>query len=90
MMTATMSPASSVQWTITLDDISMSKTIKRALMAMKGVVSIKDTTPRTRHTMAELDARIKRAESDYRAGRVYRQMDGETTDAFIDRLLCTE
>lgn len=68
--------------------MDMSKSIKRALLSMKGVVSVKDAAPRTRRTMAELDARIKRAEEDFREGRVYRQMDGESTDAFIDRMLC--
>lgn len=88
MIASTTAPTNTVQWVITLDNMDMSKSIKRALLSMKGVVSVKDAAPRTRRTMAELDARIKRAEEDCREGRVYRQMDGESTDAFIDRMLC--
>ena len=36
---------------------------------------------------ATLDARIRQGIADYEAGKVYRMKEGESTDAFLDRMI---
>lgn len=78
-----------LQWTITIDDMSMVNTIKKALMAMKGVVAVKDSTPRSvlseKEYYAMLDHSIEQAEK----GNTIAMNQGESVSQFLARIACT-
>lgn len=76
---------------LTIDiDASMKKAIMQVLKQIKGVVTVKDTTPKSRMSKEEyykmLDLSIEQA----RNGQTTAMQENETVEQFLNRLICTQ
>lgn len=76
------------QLVIDVEDRSMLRAIKAAIKQLKGVVSVKESTPKVRYTEQEFYDKIEKSARSAEQGPVYTQSQGESVDQFIDRLLC--
>ena len=76
---------------LTIDiDASMKSAIMQVLKQIKGVVTVKDTTPKSRMTKEEyykmLDHSIEQANN----GQTIAMKKDETVEQFLNRLVCTQ
>lgn len=88
-MEATPMNTAQLQWTITVDDMAMVKSIKKALLAMKGVVAVKDSTPRTAYTEKEYYAMLDHSIEQAEKGNTIAMNPGESVSQFLTRVACT-
>ncbi|MCQ2347825.1 MAG: hypothetical protein MJZ65_01400 [Paludibacteraceae bacterium] len=89
METIVTNPAQ-LQWAITIDDSAMVNSIKRALLMMKGVVSVKDVAPKSAMTEREYYAMLDHSIMQARQGKTIAMKDGESVSQFLARVACTE
>lgn len=76
---------------LTIDiDASMKRTVMQVLKQIKGVVTVKDTTPKSCMSKEEyykmLDLSIEQA----RNGQTTAMQENETVEQFLNRLICTQ
>lgn len=78
-----------VQFTIDVD-ASMKRAIKQILKQLKGVMSVKETTPKIKMTEKEyyemLDHSIEQANN----GKTIAMNENESVDDYLNRLICTQ
>lgn len=88
-MTTSTSDIQTAQFTISVD-ASMKRAIKQALKQLKGVMSVKETTPKCRMTEKQyyemLDHSIEQANN----GETIAMNEGESVEQFLNRLVCTQ
>lgn len=83
----TMTPT---QMVVSIEDRSMLRAIKAAIMQLKGVTKVREITPKTQYTKAEFYEKIEKSVKSAENNNVYAQEEGESVDQFIDRLLCIQ
>lgn len=86
-ITQTMTPT---QMMVSIEDRSMLRAIKAAIMQLKGVTKVREITPKTRYTKAEFYQKIEKSVKSAENNNVFAQEEGESVDQFIDRLLCIQ
>lgn len=83
----TMTPT---QMVVSIEDRSMLRVIKAAIMQLKGVTKVREITPKPQYTKAEFYEKIEKSVKSAENNNVYAQEEGESVDQFIDRLLCIQ
>lgn len=78
------------QMMVSIEDRSMLRAIKAAIMQLKGVTKVKEITPKTHYTEAEFYKKIEKSVKSAENNNVFAQEQGESVDQFIDRLLCIQ
>lgn len=76
-------PTQTVQLTIDID-ASMKRTIKQVLKQIKGVVAVKETTPKARMSEAEYYAMLDRSIEQANNGQTIAMEEGETVHDFLN------
>lgn len=69
---------------------SQSKSVRRALAKRLNASIAAEKEAKVKMTEAEFYAKLDRSIESAKQGHTIAMMDGETTDQFIDRLLCTK
>ena len=75
---------------VSIEDRSMLRAIKAAILQLKGVTKVKEITPKTHYTEAEFYKKIEESVKSAENNKVFAQEEGESVDQFIDRLLCIQ
>ena len=88
-METTTIPTHTAQLTIDVD-ASMKRAIKQVLKQIKGVVAVKDTTPKARMSEKEYYAMLDRSIEQADNGQTIAMQEGETVHEFLNRLVCTQ
>lgn len=81
-------PTQTVQFTIDVD-ASMKRAIKQVLKQIKGVIAVKETTPKARMSEAEYYAMLDRSIEQANNGQTVAMKEEETVHDFLNRLICT-
>lgn len=88
-MESTATPTQTIQLTIDID-ASMKRSIKQVLKQIKGVIAVKETTPKARMSEAEYYAMLDRSIEQANNGQTVAIEEGETVHDFLNRLVCTQ
>lgn len=78
-----------VQLTIDVD-ASMKRAIKQVLKQLKGVVAVKETTPKARMSKADYFAMLDHSIEQAVNGQTIAMHEGESVQQFLNRLVCTQ
>jgi len=84
--TSTISPVDAL-WTLIM---SQSKSVRHVLAKRLNASIEAEKEPKVKMTEAEFYAKLDRSIESARKGNTIAMEEGETTDQFIDRLLCTK
>lgn len=90
MVQTMLSSAPCVQWTITLEDVKMAKAIKRTLLAMKGVVSVQNTSQKALMSKEDYYAMIDNSIQQAEQGKTISMLPNESVEQFLDRIACIQ
>lgn len=78
-----------VQFTIDVD-ASMKRAIKQILKQLKGVMSVKETTPKIKMTEKEYYAMLDHSIEQANNGKTIAMNENESVDDYLNRLICTQ
>lgn len=77
-----------VQFTIDVD-ASMKRLVKQVLKQIKGVVAVKETTPKVSMSKKDYYAMLDHSAQQARNGETVAMSNNESVHQFVERLICT-
>ncbi len=88
-MEALATAVETAQFTIDID-ASMKKAIQTVLNQLKGVLSVRETTPQGSMSEKEYYSMLDHSIEQAKIGETVAKEDGESMSDFLNRLICTE
>ncbi len=77
-----------IQFTIDVD-ASMKRLVKQVLKQIKGVVAVKETTPKVNMSKKEYYAMLDHSAQQAKNGETIAMNKDESVHQFLERLICT-